>query len=47
MTKEKQSKRDSSQQAFDELKADLQRVQADFINFRRRVEGERGELLEA
>lgn len=36
-----------SQEALDALKDDLQRVQADFINFRRRIEGERGELLEA
>jgi molecular chaperone GrpE len=35
-----------SQQALDELKADLQRVQADFVNFKRRIEGERVELLQ-
>lgn len=29
----------------EELTADLQRVQADFINFRRRAEDERGEIL--
>jgi molecular chaperone GrpE len=30
---------------LDELTADLQRVQADFVNFRRRSEEERGEFL--
>ena len=35
-----------SDQALEELKSDLQRVQADFVNFRRRIEGERGELME-
>ena len=37
---------DQSDQALEELKSDLQRVQADFVNFRRRIEGERGELME-
>lgn len=37
---------DQSDQALEELKSDLQRVQADFVNFRRRIEGERGELIE-
>jgi molecular chaperone GrpE len=43
----KKSNQTQSEQAMDELKTDLQRVQADFINFRRRIEGERGELMEA
>jgi molecular chaperone GrpE len=29
----------------DELQADLQRVQADFVNYRRRAEAEKGEIL--
>lgn len=36
-----------SAEALEELRSDLQRVQADFVNFRRRIEGERGELLQA
>lgn len=48
MTAEKKSKKTNQTQsevAMEELKTDLQRVQADFINFRRRIDGERGELL--
>ena len=43
---EPEAELEQSDQALDELKNDLQRVQADFVNFRRRVEGERGELME-
>ncbi len=38
---------DEAQEAMDTLKEDLQRVQADFINFKRRIDSERGELMEA
>jgi len=50
MTAEKKPKKapvNQADAAMEELKSDLQRVQADFINFRRRIEGERGELLQA
>ncbi|HSX14837.1 MAG TPA: nucleotide exchange factor GrpE [Candidatus Saccharimonadales bacterium] len=51
MTAEKKTARKpkpiGSDQALEELKSDLQRVQADFVNFRRRIEGERGELMES
>lgn len=33
------------QQKVDELTADLQRLQADFVNFRRRSDEERGQLM--
>ncbi len=46
MTEKKTKRVDPAEAALEDLKADLQRVQADFINFRRRIEGERGELLE-
>ena len=38
---------DLAEAAMEELKTDLQRVQADFANFKRRIEGERGELMAA
>ncbi len=50
MTAEKKPKKlkvDEAQQAMHDLTTDLQRVQADFVNFKRRIEGERGELMEA
>ena len=44
------AKKDSEKKAVDpqveELTADLQRIQADFVNFKRRTETERGELLD-
>lgn len=47
MTADKKPKKQAtSEVALDELKTDLQRVQADFVNFRRRAEGERAELME-
>ena len=36
----------SLQEKVDELTADLQRIQADFVNFRRRSDDERGAFLE-
>lgn len=35
------------QQQVDELTADLQRLQADFVNFRRRADDERSQLMDA
>jgi molecular chaperone GrpE len=40
------SKKDETSKKLEELTADLQRVQADFINFRRRAEEDRKELLD-
>lgn len=37
---------DEAQQAMHQLTTDLQRVQADFVNFKRRIDSERGELME-
>ncbi|GEM_PF-1346959 len=37
---------DDQQARIDELTADLQRVQAEFINFRRRAEQERSEIMD-
>lgn len=39
-------KKDDLTQKVDELTADLQRVQADFVNFRRRSEEARAEILD-
>lgn len=45
MSKKKSSDKSVEQVKLAELEADLKRVQADFINFRRRSEEERGEVL--
>lgn len=41
----KATKLDKVSQPLDELQADLQRVQADFMNYRRRAEAERSEIM--
>lgn len=40
------AKKDQQQNQIEELTSDLQRVQADFVNYKRRAEAEKAELLD-
>lgn len=46
MAKKDTAKQDELQQKVEELTSDLQRLQADFVNFRRRNDDERGQLMD-